>query len=282
MKCIVRLDEITMADVGLVGSKAARLGELARAGFSVPAGFCVTVAAFQSCCRPQPGGDRLKIGEIPPDTAGEIINAYTSLGHAAVAVRSSATAEDTREFSFAGQYESFLQIVGTDRLLRAISDCWASLWSPRAVAYREQVASGGAAPAMAVIVQAMVAARASGVMFTANPVTSDRDEIVITANPGLPTLVVSGRVTPDTYRLDKDKVKVRVRFVAEKGEMEVAEDAATRVVPVSRKSRRAPTLTRRQCSELGRLGLRVADGQIITVDGDTGRVTINDPGDRPY
>jgi phosphohistidine swiveling domain-containing protein len=257
MKYVVRLDEITMADLGLVGTKAARLGELTRAGFPVPPGFCVTVAAFESCCRLQADSGRLEIGEIPPDIAREIIDRCTSLGHPAVAVRSSATAEDTREFSFAGQYESFLQIVGTDHLLRAIRDCWASLWSPRAVGYRERVMPGGAPPAMGVIVQAMVPARASGVMFTANPVTSDREEIVITANPGLATLVVSGRVTPDTYRLDKAKVKVRERYIAEKGEMEVAEDAATRVVPVPGKRRRAPTLTRRQCSELGRLGLGI-------------------------
>ena len=257
MKYVLRLDEIKMADFGLVGSKAARLGELARAGFPVPPGFCVTVAAFESCCLPQAGSGRQEIGEIPPDITREIIDSYTSLGHPAVAVRSSATAEDTREFSFAGQYDSFLQIVGTDRLLRAIRDCWVSLWSPRAVGYRERVAPGGAPPAMGVIVQAMVPARASGVMFTANPVTSDREEIVITASPGLATLVVSGRVTPDTYRLDKDKVKVRVRFIAEKVEMEVAEDDATRVVSLTEKRRRASTLTRRQCSELGRLGLQI-------------------------
>ncbi len=257
MKYVVRLDEVTMADLGLVGSKAARLGDLARAGFPVPPGFCVTVAAFESCCRLQPGSGRLEIGEIPPDIAREIIDSYTSLGHPAVAVRSSATAEDTREFSFAGQYASFLQIVGTDRLLRAIRDCWASLWSPRAVGYRERVAPGGAPPAMGVIVQTMVPACASGVMFTANPVTSDREEIVITANPGLATLVVSGRVTPDTYRLDKDKVKVRERYIAEKVEMEVAQDDATRVVPVPEKRRRASTLTGRQCSGLGRLGLQI-------------------------
>ena len=252
-----RLDEIKMADLCLVGSKAARLGELARAGFPVPPGFCVTAAAFESCRRPHAGSGRFEIGEIPPEIAGEIIDSYTSLRHPAVAVRSSATAEDTQESSFAGQYDSFLQIVGTDALLRAIRDCWASLWSPRAVGYRERVAPGGAPPAMGVIVQAMVPARASGVMFTANPVTSDREEIVITANPGLATLVVSGRVTPDTYRLDKAKVKVRERYIAEKVEMEVAEDGATRVVPVTEKRRRRSTLTRRQCAELGRLGLGI-------------------------
>jgi pyruvate,water dikinase len=257
MKYILRLDEITMDHLALVGGKAARLGDLTRAGFPVPSGFCVTSSAFESCCRSDASMRRLEIEEIPPEISAEIIECYQSLGQPAVAVRSSATAEDTQEFSFAGQYESFLQIVGTDRLLSAIRDCWASLWSPRAIGYRERVAPGGAPPAMGVIVQAMVPARASGVMFTANPVTSDREEIVITANPGLATLVVSGRVTPDTYRLDKAKVKVRERYIAEKVEMEVAEDDATRVVPVPEKRRRASTLTGRQCSELGRLGRRI-------------------------
>jgi len=257
MKYVLRLDEITIDHLTLVGGKAARLGDLTRAGFPVPSGFCVTSRAFESCCRSDASTGRLEIEEIPPEISGEIIECYQSLRQRAVAVRSSATAEDTRDFSFAGQYESFLQVVGTDRLLRAIRDCWASLWSPRAIGYRERVAPGGAPPAMGVIVQAMVPARASGVMFTANPVTSDREEIVITANPGLATLVVSGRVTPDTYRLDKAKVKVRERYIAEKVEMEVAEDDATRVVPVPEKRRRAPTLTRRQCSELGRLGLGI-------------------------
>lgn len=279
MKYVLRLDEITMDHLALVGGKAARLGELARAGFPVPAGFCVTNKAFEFSCQSSAAlamacrqlGDRqigdgppaseiprqLEIEEIPPEISEEISECYQALGNRPVAVRSSATAEDTDQFSFAGEYESFLQIVGKEKLLLAIRRCWASLWSPRAIGYRERVTSGGPAPAMAVIVQVMVPARASGVMFTANPVTSDHEEIVITANPGLATLVVSGRVTPDTYRLDKDKVKVRERYIAEKVEMEVAEGDATRVVPVPDKWRRASTLTGRQCSELGRLGLGI-------------------------
>jgi pyruvate,water dikinase len=172
-------------------------------------------------------------------------------------VRSSATAEDTQEFSFAGQYESFLQVVGGDKVLLAIRDCWACLWSPRAIGYRERATSGGPAPSMAVIVQVMVPSRASGVMFTANPITSDRGEIVITANPGLATVVVSGRVTPDTYILDKATLRVRERDITEKVEMAVAEEEGTRVVPVSETRRRASTLTRRECSELGRLGREI-------------------------
>jgi pyruvate,water dikinase len=110
---------------------------------------------------------------------------------------------------------------------------------------------------MAVLVQAMVSARASGVMFTANPITGDHDEIVINVNPGLGTVVVAGQVTPDTYRLNKTTLRVRERDVAEKVEMVVAEDEGTRLVPVPERQRRKSTLSRRQCSELGRLGRRI-------------------------
>jgi pyruvate,water dikinase len=257
VKYVLRLDEITMAHLALVGGKAARLGELARAGFPVPPGFCVTSKAFESCCPSDASMGRLEIEEIPPEISGEIIECYQSLGHPAVAVRSSATAEDTPEFSFAGQYESFLQVVGKEKILLAIRRCWTSLWSPRAIGYRQRVTPGGPAPAMAVIVQAMVPARASGVMFTANPITSDCDEIVINAHPGLATVVVSGRVTPDTYKLDKAKLRVRERDIAEKVEMAVAEGEGTRIVPVPDKQRRASTLSRRQCSGLGQLGRRI-------------------------
>lgn len=257
MKYVLRLDEITMAHLALVGGKAARLGDLVHAGFPVPPGFCLTSGAFETCCRWDASLGRLEIAEIPPEISAEVIECYQTLGQPAVAVRSSSTAEDTEESSFAGQYESVLQVVGNEQVLLAIRLCWASLWSPRAIAYRERAPSGGPAPTMAVIVQAMVHARASGVMFTANPITSDRNEIVIAANPGLATVVVSGRVTPDTYKLDKGTFKVRARDIAQKLEMAVAGDEGTRIVPVPERQRRASTLTRRQCAELGRLGQRI-------------------------
>ncbi len=253
------LDELSMADVALVGGKAARLGELAGAGFPVPHGFCVTTRAFDLCRGSAESIGRIEIREIPGVVAEDIFEHYRRLGGGAVAVRSSATSEDTQEFSFAGQYESFLQVVGEDQVLRAIRDCWASLQSPRAVEYRQRVAPGGPEPRMAVIVQSMVPARASGVMFTANPVTSERDEIVISASPGLATVVVSGQVNPDTYRLDKATLRVREREIAEKVVMAVAGDEGIQVIPVPPGRRRAATFSRRQCSDLGRLGRRIED-----------------------
>jgi rifampicin phosphotransferase len=123
--------------------------------------------------------------------------------------------------------------------------------------YRERVTSRGREPTMAVVVQVMVSARSSGVMFTANPVTSDHDEMVINAHPGLGTLVVAGHVTPDTYTLNKATLRMRERDIAQKIEMMVAEREGTRVVPVPERQRRTSTLSRRQCSELGRLGRRI-------------------------
>ncbi len=263
MNYVLGLEEITMSDVDRVGGKAARLGDLMRAGFPVPGGFCVTNEAFEAsgmsslrekASRQGDGGELIDVVEIPPEVSQEITKRYESLGNRPVAVRSSAAAEDTQESSFAGQYESFLQVVGKEALLLAVRRCWVSLWAPRAIRYRERRPSHDSQPTMAVLIQTMVPARASGVMFTANPVTSDPDEIVIDANPGLGEVVVAGRVTPDTYILDKKKLKLRERVAGRKEEMMVADGERTRVVPVPEKQRRQFTLTRRQCMELGRLG----------------------------
>lgn len=259
VRYVLRLDEIATDHLALVGGKAAALGEMMRAGFPVPPGFCVTTPAFESCCRWEPPDGRLEVTGITPDVADEVTEAYRSLGEPPVAVRSSATTEDTQESSFAGQYESVLQVVGVEALLRAIRRCWTSLASPRAAAYRERAAPGGTAPAMAVVVQVMIPGRASGVMFTLDPVDGDPGAIVITANPGLASLVVSGRATPDTYRVDRATLRILERDIAEKTEMEVAEDALTRVVPIPERQRRASTLTRRQLAELGRLGVAIED-----------------------
>ncbi len=120
-----------------------------------------------------------------------------------MAVRSSATAEDLPEAAFAGQQDTFLNVTGGEALLDAVRRCWASLWNERAVAYRERQGLGSLTPKLAVVVQRMVAPDVAGVMFTANPVTGARNEIVIDASPGLGEAVVSGAVTPDHFVLDR-------------------------------------------------------------------------------
>ncbi|MFC8617163.1 PEP/pyruvate-binding domain-containing protein [Micromonospora purpureochromogenes] len=183
---VIPLSEATADMVELVGGKAAGLGELIRRGERVPEGFCVTAEAH-------------RLGVIPE---AEIVAAYERLGAGPVAVRSSATAEDLPEASFAGQQDTVLNVTGTPDLIAAIRKCWESLHTVRATAYRDARQIDHQAVRMAVVVQRMVASSVAGVLFTANPVTGRRDEMAVDAAPGLGTTVVDGAVTVDHYVLD--------------------------------------------------------------------------------
>ncbi|HUX42776.1 MAG TPA: PEP/pyruvate-binding domain-containing protein [Rectinemataceae bacterium] len=220
--------------LALAGGKGANLGELTRNGFSVPSGFVVTTAAYESGLMREGLGDkveRLGAGFDPEDAAGaarvaasireaitqaplpgalreEILAAYRGLGAGAVAVRSSSTAEDLPDSAFAGQQETFLNVIGEDPLLEAVKECWASLWSERAMTYRAPRRNGRLSASIAVVVQEMVRARSAGVMFTANPLTGEREEILIDAAPGLGVAVVEGLVTPDRFILDKATTRI--------------------------------------------------------------------------
>jgi len=207
------------ADVALVGGKAANLGELLRAGLPVPAGFVVTTAAYAAAAArsglaellsdpaglPPPSALRAAIlaADVPAPTRDAITAAYLGLGAGLpVAVRSSATAEDLPGAAFAGQQDSFLNVVGEGEVVAAVRRCWASLWTDRAVAYRRDRAISPGEVAIAVVVQAMVASDLAGVMFTADPVGGARDRVIVDAGAGLGEAVVAGLVTPDHYRLD--------------------------------------------------------------------------------
>ncbi len=208
-------------DLPVAGGKGANLGELVRAGFPVPNGFVVTTAAYDrfvaeshlgeiitQALGEQQGGSAAIRGAfehaaIPTEIAQAIMEAYQQLGQGPVAVRSSATAEDLPGAAFAGQQDTFLNIVGREGLLDAVRRCWASLWTDRAIAYRERQRMDQQTVKLAVVVQRMVVAEVAGVLFTANPVTGTRNEIVIDANPGLGEAVVSGLVTPDHFLLRK-------------------------------------------------------------------------------
>jgi pyruvate,water dikinase len=183
----VPLTEVGREALPVVGGKAAQLGAMLRGGLPVPAGFCVTTEAFHR------GMDSGLVAEI---TA-----AYEALGSGQVAVRSSATAEDLPEASFAGQQETFLNIFGPVAVVEAVRACWQSLSTDRAVANRRDRSIPEGTVAMAVVVQRMVDAEAAGVLFTLNPVTGALDELVIEAARGLGDQVVSARVTPCRYRL---------------------------------------------------------------------------------
>lgn len=188
-------------DLALAGGKGANLGELVRAGFPVPDGFVVTTAAYDPAAE-----------TVPEELRERIAGAYRELGGGPVAVRSSATAEDLPGAAFAGQQDTYLNIVGEPDLIDAVRRCWASLRTERAVAYRRRLGVGEDEVRIAVVVQRMVEAETAGVMFTADPVSGARDRIVVDAGAGLGEAVVSGLVTPDHYVLDASgRVRERTR-----------------------------------------------------------------------
>src|SRR5215207_2912769 len=214
---VLDLSQLSVDDVGAVGGKAANLGELIRAGFDVPPGFCVTTEAYRRAVQgttveaagtstdaPAARATVLR-APFPEPVADAVRDAYARLESGAegpVAVRSSATAEDLPSASFAGQQDTYLNVAGIDDLLDAVHRCWASLWTDRAVAYRAAQGIDGSGVALAVVVQRMVDAESAGVLFTADPVTGRRRQAVLDAAPGLGDAVVSGAVDPDHFVVD--------------------------------------------------------------------------------
>ncbi|MHC6219010.1 PEP/pyruvate-binding domain-containing protein [Arthrobacter sp. MMS24-S77] len=244
---IIELRRIRATMLPEVGGKAANLGELIWAGLPVPPGFCLTTEAYRRALQPDgspesalsdvlrrletvdPGDleglaslaararDAVLDAGIPADVEDSVRLAYAALGpESAVAVRSSATAEDLPFASFAGQQDTYLNVIGADAVLEAVRKCWASLWTDRAVSYRESNGIDHAAVTLAVVVQRMVDAETAGVLFTANPVTGRRREAVIDANPGLGEAVVSGAVNPDHFVVDSLTGRITERRIGDR------------------------------------------------------------------
>jgi pyruvate,water dikinase len=238
-KIIVWFKEVDKDDIGLVGGKGANLGEMVAAGFPVPEGFIVTSEAyfqflkennyltqikrilepinFQDPRQLNEASQKIKKiilrGKIPQDLAKQAINFYEKLGgrlkkQILVAVRSSATAEDLPDASFAGQQETFLNVKGEANLVNKIRECWASLFTPRAIFYREEKKFSHFKVGIAAIIQRMVQSKTSGVMFTLAPVENDKKKIIIEAIYGLGELIVQGLVSPDRYLVDKRSLKI--------------------------------------------------------------------------
>src|SRR5919107_653576 len=202
---VLDLGELRAGDLLRVGGKAANLGELIAAGLPVPGGFCVTTDAYAEVAvgvdtdaPPEQVRDALRAVPVPDHVADAVRAAYRALGGGVpVAVRSSATAEDLPTASFAGQQDTYLNVVGADAVLDAVRRCWGSLWTDRAVAYRREAGVDPAGVPLAVVVQRMVDAQVAGVLFTADPVSGRRTRAVVDASPGLGEAVVSGAVNPD-------------------------------------------------------------------------------------
>ncbi len=233
LKVIAWFEEITKEDIPLVGGKGANLGEMANAGIPVPPGFVVTADTYfeflkinlideinayiesldvNDSRKLQEVSDIIKhrISSSPMSSymVSEIKKAYRKLGDGPVAVRSSATAEDLPDASFAGQQSTFLNIQGEDAVVTAVQNCWASLFEPRAIFYRHQHGFDHLKVGIAVPVQKMVQSEVSGVLFTIEPLSNDRTKIIIEAIYGLGEYIVSGEVNPDLYLLDKDGLKI--------------------------------------------------------------------------
>src|SRR5215472_5449421 len=234
---VLGLEEADRTQVALVGGKGAHLGELSRIeGIRVPAGFCVTTDAFRRIMSTAPWIDgqldrlsrldpddrqairmlsaeirrTLEDTAIPDDLAAAITRSVTRLGgEAAYAVRSSATAEDLPTASFAGQQDTYLNVVGLAAILQDVSRCWASLFTERAVTYRLRNGFDHRKAHMAVVVQQMVFPQAAGILFTADPVTSNRKIASVEATFGLGEPLVSGRVNPDVYKVRGGSIVAR-------------------------------------------------------------------------
>jgi pyruvate,water dikinase len=258
------LADLRAADADRFGAKSASLGELIAAGIPVPPGFGVATSAFEAggfpVDDPEAARAAIRATAVPERVRDEIAAAYRALAEgeedAPVAVRSSAIGEDSAEATFAGQQDTFLWVRGAERVCEAVRDCWASLFSPEAVAYRARL-GGGRQPAMGVTVQRMVDAEVSGVMFTCNPVSGDPSAVAINASWGLGLAVVGGEVTPDEYRVSKVTGELLQRTVGPKRIEYVAGAAGAERAEVPAERQEVPCLDERALAALLEVGRRV-------------------------
>ena len=241
---VLPFSAINLSSLPIVGGKAANLGEMIHAGLPVPPGFCITTTAYALVAEGSQietilaevvtadpndtehlaklataARDRLLAAPIPTRIEEAITKAYLMLGDGEcvpVAVRSSATAEDLPFASFAGQQETYLNIIGTDELIIAVRRCWASLWTDRAVSYRARNSIDQRRVRLAVAIQHMVDATVSGILFTANPLTGKRHQAVIDASPGLGEAIVSGAVNPDHFVINTPNGEIVERRIGDK------------------------------------------------------------------
>ena len=287
MTYILRFDEVDKDHINQVGGKGANLGEMVGAGLPVPSGFCVTAKAYQDFLTE--AGLHVQISEIvagmqpenmedvksrsesvqelitqstiPNDIEHSITQAYLKLcqemgqDDLPVAVRSSATAEDLPDASFAGQQETYLNIRGAPSLLKHSRLCWASLWSHPAVTYRNEQGFEHEKVHLCIAVQAMIEADVAGILFTANPVSGSRDEALMNASWGLGEAVVSGLVTPDTITVSRPERQIRDYSVGSKEiAIHYAHDGGIVEVETSDDQRTGQALTDQQALDLADLG----------------------------
>jgi pyruvate,water dikinase len=289
-KAIVWFNEVTKEDIPIVGGKGANLGEMTNAEIPVPPGFIVTADAYfdfikksklidkiRHLLKPLDPSDSKQLQQtaaqvkqliletaMPAELAREIEQAYVKMGRGLVAVRSSATAEDLPEASFAGQQRTFLNVEKEKEVVAAVRECWASLFEPRAIFYRQQHGFDHFKVGIAVPIQKMIQSQASGVMFTIEPVTSDNSKIVIEAVYGLGEAIVSGEVTPDLYVVDKDSLKITTTKVVNQESQLIKNPTAgaeeTNIwAPLPASTQSKQKLTNKEIIKLAWLGKQIED-----------------------
>ena len=290
-KWIRRLDDLGLEEVDLVGGKGANLGELIRAGFTVPGGFVVTAQAYLDAMDAAPSQssgtlrqalvddvagvdvtdpsalaelsrsfqDQIRAAGMPEAMAESVTRAYEAAGGGAVAVRSSATNEDSADASFAGMNETYTNVVGAEELIERIVDCWSSVYGERVISYRSGQGIGEE-PAIAVVVQHMVNSVSSGVMFTVDPSTENPNLLVIEAAAGLGEVVVGGLVEPDTYTVDRAAHRVReIRLGHQSFQIVRGEDGADHRVDLDDTDGARQVLPADRIVELADIGVAVEE-----------------------
>lgn len=279
---ILDFNEIKKEDVLIVGGKGANLGEMTSAKINVPSGFVITADAYRDFLKvnaidtiikngiKKSADDekillneaehfrgKIKSGKFPEQLENAIREKYFNLGNnTRVAVRSSATAEDLPDASFAGQQETYLNVQGIESVLNGVRNCYASLWGNRAVSYRFHQGYDQTSVSIAVVIQEMIESEKSGVLFTVNPVNKKENEIQINASFGLGESVVSGRVTADSYIIDKSGNIIEVNIGSKETQI-IYGDKETVEVSVNSDKRKTRALNDREILELMKCGLEI-------------------------
>lgn len=293
MANIVWFGDISKSDIGVAGGKGANLGEMVKIGVPVPPGFVVTAQAYENFLEKEKIAKKIneilsevdvddsdalnkaakqaqgliKKAKMPRDISDDVIKAYGELNkrikseNEPVAIRSSATAEDLPDASFAGQQETYLNIQGGEDVVRNVQKCWASLFTPRAIFYREKHGFEHAKVLISVIVQKMVNADKAGVLFTAHPSTGDRDKEVIEANWGLGETVVSGSATPDVYVIEKATGNILDVTIGSKEAMHVRDPETGKTIekPTPKGKREARCINEAEVKKLAEFGRKIED-----------------------
>lgn len=272
------------ASLEMVGGKGRSLACMARTGFTIPTGFHITTAAYR--CFIEANNFQLAIleafqstsldpamleqtslalrnlfeaGDFPEPVLQAIQQAYDALGgdDIAVAVRSSATAEDLPGLSFAGQQETVLNVHGMEAVIQAVHHCWASLWSARAIGYRQQMQVNDQSVAIGLVVQRMVPADISGILFTANPTNGIREEMLVNASYGLGEAIVSNVVTPDLFRINRKYCSLLEQKISQKTLMTVLRENGTAAAEVEKTKQSQSSLNETQLRELAETGMKI-------------------------